>query len=264
MGGHKNKVKKRLVQRQIQSYKHFTSVNYDSRVVIWSFSSQYNSRVVNYDCKVLYKIDHNFRMKIQLTTFFELAKSPKGRRQRSWKWRVCAHSFFFKKWANTGLFNVYFNSKSMWKMSCPFSKLCRDLNPQSLENESSPITPRPGFLPKVFSIQLIINKCSIKFCRWMESNRGPLFFNCLNNSSFSVYLGLNPNHFSTLSLWLANNATLKKVLKATALPTEPQPLPIQKIFLVSAKSSFSLSIAVIGCETPFWTKTIECSTFVDG
>ena len=41
----------------------------------------------------------------------------------------------------------------------------------------------------VFSIQLIINKCSIKFCRWLESNRGPL------------------------------------VLKATALPTAPQPLP---------------------------------------
>ena len=41
----------------------------------------------------------------------------------------------------------------------------------------------------VFSVQLIINKCSIKFCRWLEANRGPL------------------------------------VLKATALPTEPQPLP---------------------------------------
>ena len=41
----------------------------------------------------------------------------------------------------------------------------------------------------VFSIQLVIykltNECSIKFCRWLESNRGPL----------------------------------------TALPTEPQPLP---------------------------------------
>ena len=45
----------------------------------------------------------------------------------------------------------------------------------------------------VFSIQLIINKCSIKFCRWLESNHGPL------------------------------------VLKATALPTAPQPLPVVKI-----------------------------------
>ena len=37
-----------------QSYKHFTSVH----VVIWAISSQYNSRVVNYDCELLYKIDH--------------------------------------------------------------------------------------------------------------------------------------------------------------------------------------------------------------
>ena len=37
------------------------------------------------------------------------------------------------------------------------------------------------------------NKCSIKFCRWLESNRGPL------------------------------------VTKSTALPTEPQPLPIIKL-----------------------------------
>ena len=61
--------------------------------------------------------------------------------------------FFFKKWAIPGLFLFIF----------------------------------------VFSIQLVIykltNECSIKFCRWLESNRGPL------------------------------------VSKATALPTEPQPLP---------------------------------------
>ena len=48
---------------------------------------------------------------------------------------------------------------------------------------------RPLLFIFVFSIQLIINKCSIKFCQWLESNRGPL------------------------------------VSKATALPTEPQPLP---------------------------------------
>ena len=41
-----------------KSYKHFTSGNYDPRVVIWQFSSQYDSRVVNYDRKVLYKIAH--------------------------------------------------------------------------------------------------------------------------------------------------------------------------------------------------------------
>ena len=44
-----------------QSYKHFTSVNYDPRVVIWAISQSYDSRVINYDCKVLYKIDHSSR-----------------------------------------------------------------------------------------------------------------------------------------------------------------------------------------------------------
>ena len=41
-----------------QSYKQFTLVNYDSRVVTWTISYSYDSRVVNYDGKVLYKIDH--------------------------------------------------------------------------------------------------------------------------------------------------------------------------------------------------------------
>ena len=40
-----------------QSYKRFMSVNYDPRV--GQFFSQYDSRV-NYDRKVLYKIDHCF------------------------------------------------------------------------------------------------------------------------------------------------------------------------------------------------------------
>ena len=43
-----------------QSNKYFTSVNYDPRVVIWEISSQYDSKVVNYDREVLYKIDHRF------------------------------------------------------------------------------------------------------------------------------------------------------------------------------------------------------------
>ena len=45
----------------------------------------------------------------------------------------------------------------------------------------------------VFSIQLKINKCPNKFCPWLESNCGP------------------------------------QVLEATALPTEPQPLPLYSI-----------------------------------
>ena len=40
-----------------QYYKHFTIVNYDSRVVTWAMFKSYDYRVVNYDRKVLYKID---------------------------------------------------------------------------------------------------------------------------------------------------------------------------------------------------------------
>ena len=41
-----------------QSYKHFTILNYDPRVIIWTNFKSYNSIVVNYDRKVCYKIDH--------------------------------------------------------------------------------------------------------------------------------------------------------------------------------------------------------------
>ena len=66
----------------------------------------------------------------------------------------------------------------------------------------------------IFSIQLIINKFSIKFCEWLESNRGPLD------------------------------------LKATALPTEPQPLPLNicfcgtLLFVSSLVLSLSLSLSL--------------------
>ena len=42
-----------------QSYKKFAIVNYDSRVIIWAVFSQFNSRVVNYDRKLLNKIGHS-------------------------------------------------------------------------------------------------------------------------------------------------------------------------------------------------------------
>ena len=41
-----------------QSYKHFTSAKYNPRVAIWAIFQLYNSRVVIYACKALYKIDH--------------------------------------------------------------------------------------------------------------------------------------------------------------------------------------------------------------
>ena len=37
--------------------KHFTIITYDSRVIIWAIFKSYDSRVINYDVKVLYKID---------------------------------------------------------------------------------------------------------------------------------------------------------------------------------------------------------------
>ena len=61
--------------------------------------------------------------------------------------------FFFFKWANLGLFFVYFRSfqtnntifttNQCEKMSCPSSIRRRDSNPQPLERESPPITTRP-------------------------------------------------------------------------------------------------------------------------
>ena len=60
--------------------------------------------------------------------------------------------FFKKKWDNPGLFFVFFGlfkqtiqfyNKNICE-KCPSSIRCRDLNPQSLEHESLPITTRPG------------------------------------------------------------------------------------------------------------------------
>ena len=63
--------------------------------------------------------------------------------------------FFSKKWANPGLFFVYFwsfqtnivtifTTKQCEKMSCPSSIWRRDSNPRPLEHEPPPITTRPG------------------------------------------------------------------------------------------------------------------------
>ena len=67
------------------------------------------------------------------------------------------HVYFFK-WANPGLFIVYFwsfqtnntifTTNQCIKMSCPSSIRHQDSNPQSLECESPPITTRPGLPPK--------------------------------------------------------------------------------------------------------------------
>ena len=62
-------------------------------------------------------------------------------------------SFF--KWANPGLFFVYFRSfqtnitilHQIYVKKCPSSIRCQDLNPRPFERESLPITTRPGLPP---------------------------------------------------------------------------------------------------------------------
>ena len=61
-----------------QSYQHFTIVNYDSRVVIWAFCSQCDSKVVNYDLKVLYNIDHYFKAVDCLSFFLSSSVQASG------------------------------------------------------------------------------------------------------------------------------------------------------------------------------------------
>ena len=62
---------------------------------------------------------------------------------------------FFKKWANPGLFFIYFRSFQTNNTTfttnqcekCPSSIWSWDLNPQPFIHESSPITTRPGLPP---------------------------------------------------------------------------------------------------------------------
>ena len=63
----------------------------------------------------------------------------------------------FFKWAKPGLFFIYFwsfqanytNFTTIDVKKCHDHIRCRDLNPQPLKNESSPITTRPGLPPKI-------------------------------------------------------------------------------------------------------------------
>ena len=101
-----------------------------------------------------YKISTNFRLRSNhvprasfYRTFFHRCEAMKN-----------VHLHFFKKWANPGLFLVYFRSfsnkqynfynKQMWKMLSPSSIQHRDSNPWHLEHESSPITTRQGLPSK--------------------------------------------------------------------------------------------------------------------
>ena len=76
-------------------------------------------------------------------------------------------SIFFKKWANHGLFFVYFQSfqtnntifitNQCQKLSkCPSSIRFWDLNPQPFKHESSPITTTPGLPPLIFIFSIFL------------------------------------------------------------------------------------------------------------
>ena len=74
-----------------------------------------------------------------------------------------SHYMSVFKWANPGLFFVYFQSFQTNKQflqkinvkNCPSSIRHLDSNPQPFEHEMSPITTRPGLPPK---------KCCMYFC----------------------------------------------------------------------------------------------------
>ena len=73
-------------------------------------------------------------------------------------------SFFLKKWANPGLFFVYFRSFSnkhykflqqIFVKKYPSSIRCPDSNPRPLECESPSITTRPGLPPSFLLVTLV-------------------------------------------------------------------------------------------------------------
>ena len=77
--------------------------------------------------------------------------------------------FFFKKWANLGLFFVYFRSfqtnNTIFTTNqcekCPSSIWRWDSNPRPLEHESPPITTRPGLPPTNLIVTLQAGSCVV-------------------------------------------------------------------------------------------------------
>ena len=113
---------------------------------------------------------------------------------------------FLKKWANPGLFFVYFRSfqtnNTIFTTNqcekCPNDHsvpiLCQDLNPRPFIHELSPITTRPGLLPKValyLIVKTIGNETFFPFEEWC-------YYFGLTATLFSVKIGL-----CFFLLWLA-------------------------------------------------------------
>ena len=80
----------------------------------------------------------------------------------------------FLVFSNKHQYNFYNNS--MWKMSIPSSIWRRDLNPRPLDQESSPITTRPGLLPlqeatfnwKLYSVKTVSSKKGKEDITWFN------------------------------------------------------------------------------------------------
>ena len=100
-------------------------------------------------------------------------------------WAVCASvlSWFFQKWADPGLFFIYFRLfkhklqffQQINVEKCPSSIGCRDLNSRPLEYESPPITTRPGLPAKLTTYLYLIPryhsfmyKATWPFCKWFN------------------------------------------------------------------------------------------------
>ena len=98
-----------------------------------------------------------------------------------WFWPTTAFVGFLKKWANPGLFFVYFRSFqtniTIFTIceKCPSSIRCRDSNPWPLERESLPITTRPGLPPN--SSQLFLWSTILSLYRLPARKFWPLCWN---------------------------------------------------------------------------------------
>ena len=91
---------------------------------------------------------------------------------------------FFFKWANPGLFFIYFRSfqtkitilQQIYVKKCPSSIRCRDSNPRPMERESIPITTRPGLPPhEVMKLKRYLTRLiNCNNCRYLQKKNAHL------------------------------------------------------------------------------------------
>ena len=137
-------------------------------------------------------------------------------------WYFCAiHLFhlFSSFQTNTTFFTTIYMKK------CPSSLRCWDLNPQPSAHESPPITTRPGLPLSILRHHVLILSTPSKLSCTIFWGKKCFFKWAISFSLFSSY------QYTVVSKQMFNiNKFLpmtgfQLVLEATALPTEPQPLP---------------------------------------